>query len=72
MRYREGTELEQLYSQSEGLLNMLLFTVVIGLLVGVILVVLGLKGRQIWLVFWGGGLVIASILYIAAHLLGLV
>jgi hypothetical protein len=40
--------------------------------VGVILVVLGLKGRQIWLVFWGGGLVIASILYIAAHLLGLV
>jgi hypothetical protein len=72
MRYREGVPVEQLYSESEGLLNMRMFTVVIGLLVGVLLVGLGIHGRQIWLIFWGGGLVVVSVAYIAAALLGFV
>ena len=68
MRYREGDTPENLGSPVSG--DMLIFGAVIGLLIGVVLSVAGFRGRQIWLVFWGGVLVVKSVAYLAASALG--
>ena len=44
--------------------DMYLLTAVLGLIIGVVLTALGIKGRQIWLVVWSVGLIIASIAYL--------
>lgn len=69
MRYREGSEQLPLYSESAGLNDMLLFTVVLGLMIGIILTTLGYKGKQIWLTVWAGGLVICSLVYLGWHVM---
>lgn len=43
---------------------MLLFTVLLSLVIGVILTWLGVRGRQIWLATWSGGLIVASLAYL--------
>lgn len=50
--------------------DLTIFTAVIGLVAGVILTLLAYRGRQHWLLFWGGGLVLASIIYLVAIVLG--
>jgi len=40
---------------------------VYGLLAGTGFIMMGLRGRQYWMAFWGGGLVICSILYLASR-----
>ncbi|MHB8346293.1 MAG: hypothetical protein ACYDHM_03755 [Acidiferrobacterales bacterium] len=50
--------------------HMVLFTVVLSLLIGAVLVRLGMYGRQRWLVFWGASLVLAALIYIVAMWLG--
>ena len=62
MRYRDGHD--PALSAWGTTDEVLLFTVVLSLFIGVALVWLGRKGRQMWLVFWSGGLVIASIAYL--------
>ena len=37
---------------------------VFGLLISIGFVIAGLRGKQYWLVFWGGGLTISSIVYL--------
>ncbi|HKJ07475.1 MAG TPA: hypothetical protein VKA76_00150 [Gammaproteobacteria bacterium] len=49
---------------------MILFTAVLSLLIGVVLFVLGRRGRQRWLAFWGGSLVAASVIYLIAAAAG--
>ena len=62
MRYREdGLPIDQTLATAD---DMYMFTVVLGLAIGVILTWLGVKGRQIWLTFWSAGLIVASIAYI--------
>ncbi len=68
MRYRIGTLPGESGTASTD--HMLLFTVVIGLLIGLVLVFLGRQGRQLWLVFWGGTLVVAALIYLGATVLG--
>lgn len=53
-----------IYSQSDGLHFMLNFTVVLALLIGVVLLWLGRKGRVLWLQVWSAGLVVVSIAYL--------
>jgi len=43
---------------------MLVFTVLIALVVGVLLLALGRYGRQIWLMVWSAGLIVCSVLYL--------
>lgn len=43
--------------------DLYLFTVVLGLFIGIFLTWLGVKGRQIWLTVWSAGLIVASITY---------
>lgn len=71
MRYQSDPLITgQIYSRSEGLHDMLLFTVSIALFVGIALLVLGLKGRVLWLGTWSAMLIAMSLLYIGADLLG--
>ncbi len=72
MRYQEDAALEPIYSQTSGLHFMLNFTVTLALLVGVVLLWLGLKGRVMWLTVWSVGLIIASVLYLGAAAMGLI
>jgi hypothetical protein len=60
MKYREGEIPPELLSKNASN-DMLIFTAVIGLLVGVILFYLGRTGNQMWMWAWGAGLVFFSI-----------
>ena len=76
MRYQEETQQPHVdgpvYSQTAGLHFMLNFTVALGLVIGVILLWLGRKGRVMWLQVWSVGLILFSIVYLAMAVLGLV
>ena len=60
-----------IYSQTEGLHYMLNFTVALALFIGCALLWLAFKGRVLWLKVWSLGLILASLGYLGAALLGL-
>lgn len=70
MRYRIGETGQQVGPPITG--EMLVFAVVLGLLIGVALFGLGLRGRIMWLTVWGGGLVLVSLTYLGAFFLGVI
>ena len=75
MRYRIGENTEQTIVNNEQTIEpvkdgLVGFSVVLGLLIGVIFVVAGLRAKQYWLVFWGAGLAISSIAYFANEMFG--
>ena len=62
MRYRiDSTPASENMATTD---DMYLLTVLLGLIIGVVLTALGIKGRQIWLVVCSVGLIIASIAYL--------
>ena len=67
MKYPENIPPEQLTVNASD--NMLLFTAVLSILIGIILTYLGHKGRQLWMVTWSIGLIICSILMGASLLI---
>ena len=58
MRYAEDIPPEQLASHASD--GMLLFTAVLAIVIGCILIWLGKKGKQMWLVWWSVGLILCS------------
>lgn len=60
MKYPEHIPPEQLTLHASD--DMLLFTAGLSILIGVILVFLGRKGKQMWMVTWSIGLIICSVL----------
>jgi len=58
MRYRIGESPELPGYGSSG--DFITFTVALCVVIGVVLVWLGWRGRQWWLVSWNAGLVVAS------------
>lgn len=60
MRYHESIPPEQLTIHASD--DMLLFTALLSILIGFILIYLGHKGRQLWMVTWSIGLIICSVL----------
>lgn len=76
MRYEagEGIAIEgmQVYSQSEGLHFMLNFTVALALVIGVVLLWLGRRGRVLWLQVWSIGLVVFTVAYLGAAAVGVI
>lgn len=62
MRYRDGNIPENIGPLITN--ETLVFTAVLGLLMGIGFVIAGIKARQIWLAVWGAGLVISSAIYI--------
>lgn len=68
MRYRIGEDIQNL---GEPVVDSLVpFSAILGLLMGIGFVIAGYRAKQIWLLFWGAGLVIASLLYLGADILG--
>jgi len=59
MRYPENIPADQLARHASD--DMLLFTAVLSVVIGFILIWLGRKGKQIWLVTWSIGLIICSV-----------
>lgn len=62
MRYRIGADPT---SGAQATDDMLLFTVIISLIIGFVLMWLARHGRQMWLMAWSVGLVLASVAYMA-------
>ena len=65
-RYRIG-ESAQTYTDPVTA-HMIAGIAVFGVIAGVGFVIAGLRGRQHWMVFWGGGLVLSSLAYLAFRL----
>lgn len=63
MRYREGQEIPDNIDPHIGDAAMA-FTAIMGLFIGIILSWLAKKGKQIWLLFWGIGLILVSFIYL--------
>jgi hypothetical protein len=62
MRYRiESMPMDENMATTD---DIYLLTIVLSLIIGVILTVLSIKGRQIWLAVWSVGLIFASIAYL--------
>lgn len=61
MRYRIGEEPDQAYQQLDG---MTVGTAVFGLVTGILFTIAGIKTRQLWLIVWGSGLAVASLIYL--------
>lgn len=69
MRYQEHSEPE---SPPAGVSpGMMAGTAGYTLLLGVAFIYFGLRGRQRWIAFWGGTMVLAGALYMIALLAGL-
>ena len=60
MRYREGQSPDSALAGS-GTGDVLIFTLLLGIVFGLVLLGLGIKGKQIWLITWSIGLVVVSI-----------
>ncbi len=69
MRYRIDQAAQQAAGSSTE--SFIVGSVFLGLIIGVILVLVGMRGRQYWIAAWGGSLVVASVLYLGAAALGL-
>ncbi len=70
MRYRIGTNPNDLTPVSVD--HLTLGTAAFGLLIGIGFVIAGRRARQHWLAIWGGTLVVASVTYLGAVVLGYV
>jgi hypothetical protein len=70
MRYREGTFPGETLPPPEPAI--FAGAAVLGLLMGVLLALLGLRARLAWLAVWGAGLVVASLAYLVAFATGAV
>ena len=66
MRYRIGQDPANTPAQAVAVDGLTIFTAVFGLLVGAGFVIAGIKARQRWLLFWGAGLVLASMAYLGS------
>lgn len=60
-RYREGSNPDSLPLAQHASDDMLIFTAVLGFVIGFVLIYLGRQGKQMWMWVWGGGLVMMSL-----------
>jgi len=47
--------------------DILLFTIVLSLFIGIGLLVIGKRGGQLWLTVWSAGLILCSVAYLVWH-----
>ena len=68
MRYREG-EVPGEVGAAVGN-EFLLGAALMGLVIGIALFVLAVRGSQLWLAIWAAGLIVVSVVYVAFIALG--
>ena len=64
MRYREGQPPDPDVPYTRNMHDMLLLSVLLAIVIGVILLVAGIKGKKLWLACWSAGLLICSFIYL--------
>ena len=70
MRYREGSPPDPTNPYTESMHASLLISVSLAFMVGLVLLVIGLKGKKLWLICWSIGLVVCSVIYFMLRLMG--
>lgn len=72
MRYRSDEGIpDPDFPYSEGMHSMLTLSMGLSILIGVVLLYLGVRGRIMWLSWWSGGLIICALAYLVGELVGL-
>ena len=68
MRYRDTGDYQNLGVPVDD--NLVLFSIVLGIILGVAFVAFGLRVKRYWMVIWGVGLIFASLSYFVMRMLG--
>lgn len=72
VRYRTDEGPNAAYPYSESMHQMLSLTMVIAIVIGLIFIVAGRKGRSLWMLVWGAGLLILAVAYLVADFVGFI
>lgn len=72
VRYRTDEGPNAAYPYSESMHQMLSLTMTLSILIGVIFIIAGHKGKILWMKTWGAGLLVLSLAYLVADYLGFV
>ncbi len=72
MRYPVGEEPNPLYPHSESMHHMLTVSMFMSIAIGVVLLVLGRRGKVLWMQVWSVGLIVLSISYLIADAVQLI
>ena len=68
MRYRDTGDYQNLGVPVDD--NLIFFSVLLGIVLGVGFIVFGIKVKRYWMVIWGAGLIMASCSYFVMRMLG--
>ena len=71
MRYREGQADNPEYAYTENMHHVLTGTMGLSVVIGILLLVLGIRGRILWLQSWSVGLVVCALIYLVGDARGL-
>lgn len=72
VRYRTDEGPNEAYPYSESMHQMLSLTMVIAIVIGLIFIAIGRKGRSLWMLVWGAGLLILAVAYLIADFSGFI
>ena len=68
MRYRDTGDYQNLGIPVDD--NLVFFSIILGIILGIGFVVAGIKVKRYWMVIWGVGLILASMSYFVMRMLG--
>jgi len=68
MRYRDTGDYQNLGVPVDD--NLVFFSIILGIILGIGFVVAGIKVKRYWMVIWGVGLILASMSYFVMRMLG--
>ena len=68
MRYRDTGDYQNLGVPVDD--NLVFFSIILGITLGVAFIVFGIKVKRYWMVIWGAGLIIAGLSYFVMRMLG--
>lgn len=68
MRYRDTGDYQNLGVPVDD--NLVFFSIILGIILGVGFVAAGLRVKRYWMVIWGIGLILASLSYFVMRYLG--
>ena len=68
MRYRDTGDYQNLGAPVDD--NLVFFSVLLGIALGIGFIIFGLKVKRYWMVIWGAGLILAALSYFVMRMLG--
>lgn len=72
MRYRTDEGPNAAYPYSESMHQMLTLTMTMSIVIGIVLIVAGARGKILWLRVWGAVLLLLAMGYLIADFFGLI